>query len=107
MLNLERILQCERLTRAMTGLNRKAFEELLPSFTPAYEQSQMKPGVKRKRAPGGGRKATLRTSRDKLFYILLYCKCYPTFDLMGVLFGFDRSCAWDWVMDCCQFWSRR
>jgi hypothetical protein len=34
---------------------------------------------------------------EKLFYILLYCKCYPTFDLMSVLFRFDRSCAWDWV----------
>ncbi len=57
----------------------------------------MKPDVVRKRAPGEGRKATLRTSRDKLFYMLLYCKCYSTFDLMSVLFGFDRSCAWDWV----------
>jgi len=68
MLNLERILQSDRLMRAMTGLNPKAFEELLPSFTEAYQQSQVKPTVKRKRAPGGGRKATLRTSRDKLFY---------------------------------------
>jgi hypothetical protein len=97
MLNLERILQNDRLMRAMTGLNRKAFEELLPSFTEVYQQSQIKPEVERKRAPGGGRKATLRTSCDKLFYVLLYCKCYPTFDLMGVLFGFDRSCAGDWV----------
>ncbi len=97
MLNLERILRDDRLLRAMTGLNRKAFEDLLPSFSEAYRQSQMKPEVERKRAPGGGRKATLRTSRDKLFYILLYCKCYPTFDLMSVLFDFDRSCAWDWV----------
>ncbi|MFN4856498.1 MAG: transposase family protein [Pseudanabaena sp.] len=46
---------------------------------------------------GGGRRATLRSSADKLFFILLYCKCYPTFDLMSVLFGFDRSCAHDWV----------
>jgi hypothetical protein len=97
MLNLERILQNDRLLRAMTGLNRKAFEKLLPSFSEAYRQSQNKPEVERKRAPGGGRKATLRTSGDKLFYILLYCKSYPTFDLMSVLFGFDRSCAWDWV----------
>jgi hypothetical protein len=97
MLNLDRILQNDRLLRAMTGLNRKAFEKLLPSFSEAYQQSQIKPGVERKRAVGGGRKATLRTNRDKLFYILLYCKCYPTFDLMSVLFGFDRSCAWDWV----------
>lgn len=97
MLNLDRILQDDRLLRAMIGLNRKAFEELLPSFSAAYQQSQMKPDVERKRAPGGGRKAILRTSSDKLFYILLYCKCYPTFDLMSALFGFDRSCAWDWV----------
>ncbi|KRH97701.1 transposase family protein, partial [Cylindrospermopsis sp. CR12] len=34
---------------------------------------------------------------EKLFYILLYCKCYPTFDLLSVLFNFDRSCAHDWV----------
>jgi hypothetical protein len=97
MLNLDQILKSERLVRATTGLNRKAFEQLLPSFTLAYEHSQIKPDVIRQRAPGGGRKATLRTERDKMFYILLYCKCYPTFDLLSVLFGFDRSCAWDWV----------
>jgi Helix-turn-helix of DDE superfamily endonuclease len=34
---------------------------------------------------------------EKLIYILLYCKCYPTFDLLSVLFNFDRSCAHDWV----------
>lgn len=97
MLNLERILNQDRLMRAMTGLNRKAFEVLLPSFTKAYQQSLVKPQSARKRAPGGGRKPTLRTMSEKLFYILLYCKCYPTFDLLSVLFGFDRSCAWDWV----------
>lgn len=97
MLSLDRVLNNDRLLRAMTGLNRKAFEALLPSFTEAYQQRQTKPETQRQRAPGGGRKATLRTPKDKLFYILLYCKCYPTFDLMSVLFGFDRSCAWDWV----------
>ncbi|WP_245939850.1 transposase family protein [Stenomitos frigidus] len=97
MLNLDRILQSDRLMRAMTGLNRKAFEALLPGFTETDQRSQIKAAVERQRAPGGGRKATLRTSRKKLFYILLYCKGYPTFDLMSVLFGFDRACAWDWV----------
>jgi DDE superfamily endonuclease/Helix-turn-helix of DDE superfamily endonuclease len=97
MLNLERILNQDRLTRAITGLNRKAFEELLPSFTTAYQQSLVKPVEDRNRAPGGGRKATLRTPSEKLLYILLYCKCYPTFDLLSVLFNFDRSCAHDWV----------
>jgi len=46
---------------------------------------------------GGGRKATLREMKDKLLYILLYCKCDPTLDLMSVLFNFDRSCAHEWV----------
>jgi hypothetical protein len=97
MLNLDRILNQDRLTRAITGLNRKAFEELLPSFTAAYQQSLVKPAGERQRAPGGGRKPTLRTISEKLLYILLYCKCYPTFDLLSGLFNFDRSCAHDWV----------
>jgi hypothetical protein len=59
MLNLERSLNQDRLIRAITGLNRKAFEELVPNFTDAYEQSLVKPVEAHKRAPGGGRKATL------------------------------------------------
>lgn len=97
MLNLERILNQDRLLRATTGLNRPAFKALLPSFAQVYQRSLFNPSAERQRAPGGGRKATLRTMEEKLFYILLYCKCYPTFDLLSVLFNFDRSCAHDWV----------
>ncbi|MEM1279540.1 MAG: IS5/IS1182 family transposase, partial [Cyanobacteria bacterium P01_H01_bin.152] len=32
MLNIERALNQERLLRALTGLNRKAFDTLLPTF---------------------------------------------------------------------------
>lgn len=67
MLNLERILESDRLMRAMTGLNRKAFEQLLPSFSQAYDHYRQQGKVERKRGLGGGRKATLRTSREKLF----------------------------------------
>jgi hypothetical protein len=97
MLDLERIFQQDRVMRAMTGLNYVAFEALLAGFIPIYHASLVRPGMVRKRAAGGGRKATLNSSQAKLFYILLYCKCYPTFDLLGVLFNFDRSCAHDWV----------
>jgi hypothetical protein len=55
MLNLERILNQDRLTRAITGLNHKAFEELLPSFTAAYQQSLVKPSGDRQRALGARR----------------------------------------------------
>lgn len=95
MINLEKILKQDRQIRATTGLNRQAFEALLPSFEEAYQQKLM--NKRRWRTIGGGRKATLKTSADKLFFILMYCKCYPTFDVMSVIFGFDRSCAHDWV----------
>lgn len=95
MINIEKILKQDRQIRATTGLNQQAFDELLPSFAEAYQETLAKKS--RWQAADGGRKATLKTRADKLFFILLYCKCYPTFDLMSVLFGFDRSCAHDWV----------
>lgn len=87
MLVLERILKQDRLLRAMTGLNCKAFEALLSDFAQAYWQSLATTDGSRKRTPSGGRKATLQTMEDKLFYRLFYCKCYLTFDLAGILFN--------------------
>lgn len=65
--------------------------------TETYESHLLRNQSTRQRTMGGGRKATLRTMQQKLFYILLYCKCYPTFDLLSALFNFDRSCAHDWL----------
>lgn len=97
MINLHRALNNERLLRALTGLNRKAFDELLPAFNHAWE-AQMRSQV-RQRAPGGGQadKARLSSMSEKLFYILFYFKCYPTFDVAGFLFDFDRSQANRWM----------
>lgn len=97
MLNLERALNQDRLLRALTGLNRKAFDALLPSFEQAYEASRIASKPVRKRARGGGRKARLQSSEAKLFYILFYFKCYPTFDLAGILFDLDRSQTHEWM----------
>jgi hypothetical protein len=55
MLNIERALKQDRLLRAMTGLNRKAFDALLPTFSAVYEQTLLQ--QPRQRAMGGGRKA--------------------------------------------------
>lgn len=95
MLNIERALKQDRLLRAMTGLNRKAFEALLPTFSTIYDK-QVRDSP-RKRAFGGGRKARLCSPQDKLFYILFYFKCYPTFDLAGLLFDIDRAQAHYWM----------
>lgn len=95
MLNIERALKQDRLFRAMTGLNRKAFDALLPNFSAVYEQTLLQ--QPRQRASGGGRKARLRNLEDKLFYILFYFKSYPTFDLAGLLFEIDRAQAHYWM----------
>lgn len=96
MLDINRALNNDRLMRAMTGLNRVAFEQLLPSFSTAYEEAH--PVSKtRKRAVGGGRKPTLKRPAEKLFFVLFYFKCYPTFDLAGLLFDVDRSQSNRWL----------
>ena len=77
MLNVDRILRQDRLLRATTGLNRKAFEELSVKFEEVYLGSAETRKEPRKRKKGGGRKAKLATIKEKLFYILLYFKCYP------------------------------
>ena len=97
MLDIDRILKSDRLLRAMTGLNRKAFDELLPSFSQAFETATQSSSNRRQRLPGAGRKANIPTLRDKLFFILLYFKAYPTFDVLGILFDFDKSRANRWV----------
>ncbi|HEY9782255.1 MAG TPA: hypothetical protein V6D09_19205 [Leptolyngbyaceae cyanobacterium] len=83
MLNIERALKQDRLLRAMTGLSRKAFDALLPTFSTIYDhQALLQP---RQRPIGGGRKAQSRNHQDKVFYILFYFKCYPTFDERRIL----------------------
>jgi hypothetical protein len=100
MLDIERVLKSDRLLRALTGLNRKAFEELVLTFESVYQQSQMNQTQAqrpRQRAVGGGQKARLGSREAKLFFILVYFKCYPTFDVLGLLFDLDYSRANRWV----------
>ncbi|MDZ4877458.1 MAG: hypothetical protein CLLPBCKN_006893 [Chroococcidiopsis cubana SAG 39.79] len=97
MLNINRALENDRLLRALTGLNRKALNELCKVFSAVYQEwveSESKP---RQRARGGGRKARLGSMEAKLFFILFYFKCYPTFDVLGFLFELERGRANRWV----------
>jgi hypothetical protein len=89
MINLHRALNNGRLLRALTGLSRKALDELLPVFHDA-RQAQVQV---RKRTPARGQadKSRLSSMSKKLFYILFYFKCYLTFDVVGFLFDFDWS----------------
>lgn len=97
MLDLHRVLRQDRLMRAMTGLNLQAFARLLVSFSLASKQAEQADATPRQRARGGGRKARLAGIDQKLFFVLFYFKCYPTFDLAGILFDLNRSEANRWL----------
>lgn len=85
----------ERQMKALTGLNSNEFSKLSETFGEILTKNSMK---NRKRAIGGGSKHTL-TLTEKLFFILLYLKTYPTFDVIGAFFKVDRSTACRWVQD--------
>lgn len=95
MINVQRALKNPRLMAAMTGMTEKEFNQLLPFFTKAWKSS--KHSQHRKNAEirkiGAGRKGFLRSMEEKLFYILFYYKCYPTYDLLGFIYNCNRSNA--------------
>ena len=99
MLNENRIDKKERLMRGMTGLTLKQFDELLGDFDKAYEKAldadRSKRGCERKK--GAGKKPRLANARLKLFFVLMYLKCYPTYDVLGILFDLDSGNCCDWI----------
>ncbi|MEW6499677.1 MAG: transposase family protein [Cyanobacteriota bacterium] len=97
MLNINRALKNDRLLRALTGLNRKAFDLLCEVFSTVYQEQLERTPQPRKRARGGGRKARLESTESKLFFILFYFKCYPTFDVLGFFFDLERGRSNRWM----------
>lgn len=77
----------------MLGIKYSQFEAILPRFSQALRLAETKEAWSkpRVRLPGGGRKATLKTDRQKLFFMFFYYKVYPTFRLAQVLFEFDKA----------------
>ena len=97
MINMTRCFQDTRLLKAVTGTPLVEFNALLPDFTTALNLHRVHEKPPRLRQEGGGRKHTLLTARDKLFFILFYVKCYATFDVLAWLFDVDRAQPQRWV----------
>lgn len=99
MISVNRALKSIRLARATTGLSASEFNQLSASFGQEFQKERWiryKIGLKcgdRERRPGGGRIGNLRSFTAKLFFVLLYFKCYPTFDVLGLVFDLDRANA--------------
>ena len=73
-------------------------ESLLPTFEKLLREKSVKTltNQKRQRKIGGGKTGVMKSDLHKLFFILFYLKCYPTFDLAGFVYSVDRSrtCRW-------------
>lgn len=94
MMSVTRVLAHDRLCRAMTGLTPLEFRALAPEFarqlqSRAWDAYRANP--RRQRQPGGGRKLFAPTPDEQLFFLLVYFKTYPTFDVLGFLYDRDRS----------------
>lgn len=95
-MNIERLLKNERLTLALTGLNSKEFIDFLSVFAKAWREKKTEQHILNstgQRAIGGGRKGFLKSMPEKLFFILFYFKCYPTYDVLSFFFNCNRSNA--------------
>lgn len=84
---------------SLTGLRVSEFEALLPSFGEAWERfiRETFEHEGRKRAFGAGRKAHLKDLEDKLLFILMYFRLYPTQEVQGFLFGMSQAQANQWI----------
>lgn len=88
-----------RILKSLTGFTPTEFEGLLPSFGEAWAQfiEETFTHRKRKRAYGAGRKPELEKVSDKLLFILVYFRQYPTQEVQGYLFDMGQTQANQWV----------
>ena len=99
MTDLRLNIKDDRQFKSLTGLSEEQFEKLCPVFCEVYEEILQEAHVqdiyqnRRKNERGGGRKGSLPTIKDKLFFVLYYFKVYPTFDVLASTFGMSRSKA--------------
>lgn len=83
---------------AMTGCQREEFDELLPYFSTALKASKYTlEGKKRQNQSTDYRNSPLPSSKDKLYFILVYFKQYPTQTMMGANFQLSQPKANLWI----------
>ena len=77
-----------RTFRAMTGLSKEKYNELLLELVPLYEKSELKrlSNSKRQRKIGGGRKKELLLE-DQLMMLLMYYRLYISQEFLGIIFN--------------------
>lgn len=85
----------ERQVKAVIGMSPKQFFIILPVFE-QYLNAKKENDRKNKLKPDNGKEGQLKTSSDKLLFMLCYLKCYPSFDVIGFIFDMSGSSANIW-----------
>lgn len=104
MLTDDQLAKTAKAFPALTGLTRDEFDRLFGACEAAAEalraaSTHTKRGSRtRKRAAGAGRRHTL-APRTRLLLALVWLRVYPTYELLGWLFGLDKSNAWHNTQD--------
>lgn len=94
-MDIDKVLNNNRLVRAVLGVTKEEFNALLPTFAQIVKEEAEK--KKRKRAFGGGSNGKIKKAKQKLFFILLYVKAYPTFDVAAFMFASSKSRTHTWA----------
>ena len=94
MTKISKALKSNAVLKALTGLKIKQFKMLAVNFE-LYLRASFKED--RNVRLELGRDFVLRSSEEKLFFILLYMKCYPIFEVAGWIFDVHKSSCFRWV----------
>jgi len=100
MLSYRAIHNKPHVFQSLSGLKVEEFEQLLELFEQAwidYVQQHHIQGKPRQRRYGAGRKSQLNSLEDKLLFILVYFRLYPTQAVQGFLFSMGQPQAHEWV----------
>ena len=94
--NIKRILSNSRSSKSQIGISKKEFEILLVYFARIDEKARAKKSKWKRwywwKPP------VLRTSVERLFYVLWYFKNYPTFDTAWATWWASKSSAHSWFI---------
>jgi len=89
----------ERQLKSLAGVTESQLEIIATEFYQVEKEARVakyeQVAKKRVRKPGGGNKGILKTSIQKVLFVLVYCKIYPTYDDLASRFGMSKSAAFD------------
>lgn len=82
----------DRIMKALTGFTKDQFKKFLKTFESTYRDLHggPSPTISGPAFPGH-----LSSFEHRLFFVLYYLKNYPTYDVLGYLFGFSGGHAFD------------